>query len=313
MWSVRELCERDCGESDLSASSKRPTASAAWGLTFVRFLLPLSAVRFLSLSLFQFCSGGWDTNVNVWDITDAETKQSEAAASESQAKKRKKTETAAAAATPVYTPLRTMSGHIGAVTSLVYPHPSSLYSGSMDHNLKQWDVETGACTSTWFGRQVVTAIDFSLNANVLGTGHHDKMIRIWDPRQAEKEVMKMQLRSHKGWVSGVKFHPNQPHQLASSSYDNTVKIWDMRSTLPLFTMQAHTDKALTLDWMDESEHTATRRMATQAQQQQQQRHQNACLTCSHFSVSSLCLSFSSSGRLWSGGADNKLQTHTVKA
>jgi ribosome biogenesis protein YTM1 len=213
-------------------------------------------LRVVFLRPSQFCSGGWDNAINVWDLTNADTVVStdeESKEDAQQSKKRKKTDSASAAApTPVHTPVRSLSGHIGAVTALVYPHPSSLYSGSMDHNLKQWDVESGACTSTWFGRQVVTALDFSLASNVLGSGHHDKVIRIWDPRQSEKEVMKLQMRSHKGWVSGVKFHPSHAHQLASTSYDHSVKIWDMRASLPLFTLQAHTDKALTLDWMDES-------------------------------------------------------------
>ena len=187
----------------------------------------------------------------MWDITNSDTLVS---ADEAPAtKKRKKSDASSSAPSiPSYTPIRSLTGHNAAVTALAYPHPSAIYSGSMDHNIKQWDLVTGACVNTWFGRQVVTSLDFSLESNVIGSGHHDKVIRIWDPRQQEKEAMKLQLKSHKGWVSGVKFHPTRAHQLASCSYDHSVKIWDMRASLPLFTLQAHTDKALALDWMDES-------------------------------------------------------------
>lgn len=195
----------------------------------------------------------------MWDITNSDTvtaasSEESKEADQQQATKKRKTNDAASASTtiPTHQSMRALTGHIGAVTALVYPHPSSLYSGSMDHNLKRWDVETGACTATWFGRQAVMGVDFTLEANVLGTAHQDKCVRIWDPRQQEKEVMKLQLKSHRGWVSSVKFHPTNAHMLASTSYDQTVKIWDMRASLPLFTMQAHTDKVMTCDWMDES-------------------------------------------------------------
>jgi ribosome biogenesis protein len=34
----------------------------------------------------------------------------------------------------------------------------------------------------------------------------------------------------------------------SGSYDGTVKMWDLRSSMPLHTLQAHTDKTLAVDF-----------------------------------------------------------------
>jgi ribosome biogenesis protein YTM1 len=81
-------------------------------------------------------------------------------------------------------------------------------------------------------------MSFSLAANVLATAHPDKTVRMWDPRHSasaatgSKEVIKAQYRSHTGWVSGVQFHPSptQPHLFASTGYDSTVRLWDLRST-----------------------------------------------------------------------------------
>lgn len=202
----------------------------------------------------KFCSGGWDNNISVWDVNNADTALpadgAEAAAAQPSKKQRKNGATAPVL--PSFQPLLSMTGHTGAVTALVYPHPSALYSGSMDHQLKQWDVATGNVTHSWFGTKVVTGIDFNLEANVLASAHHDSIVRVWDPRsqQAAREAIKLQLKSHKGWVAGLKFNPSNAHQLATASYDHTVKVWDLRATLPLFTLRPHTDKVMAVDWMD---------------------------------------------------------------
>ena len=49
-------------------------------------------------------------------------------------------------------------------------------------------------------------------------------------------------------MSCVKFSENNPHLLASGSHDSTVKIWDLRSKIPIFTLKEHSDKVLCLDW-----------------------------------------------------------------
>ena len=50
------------------------------------------------------------------------------------------------------------------------------------------------------------------------------------------------LKSHTHWVSAVAWHPSSPFHLLSASYDKTVKQWDIRATVPLHTLTAHTDK-----------------------------------------------------------------------
>ena len=39
----------------------------------------------------------------------------------------------------------------------------------------------------------------------------------------------------KGWISSLAFRGDS-HVFLSGSYDNSVKLWDMRSTIPLFTL-----------------------------------------------------------------------------
>ncbi|RQM28249.1 hypothetical protein B5M09_000589, partial [Aphanomyces astaci] len=55
--------------------------------------------------------------------------------------------------------------------------------------------------------------------------------------------------SHKQWVSAVEWSPLNAHQFVSSGYDGAVKLWDSRSSIPLFTLAAHTGKALDVAWL----------------------------------------------------------------
>ena len=211
----------------------------------------------------QIASASWDATIKLWDITNADSAipaDADAVASSAAAPNAKKARKSAAAASPsiasvpAFSPLSTLTGHLGAVTSLVFPHPAALYSGGMDHTLRQWDLAASGgapvATRTWFGTKVVNAMDFSLSANVLASAHNDGVIRVWDPRvhHASKESMKLSLKSHKLWVSCLRFNPQNTHQLASGSLDHTVKLWDLRAALPLFTLRGHTDKVFGIDW-----------------------------------------------------------------
>lgn len=59
--------------------------------------------------------------------------------------------------------------------------------------------------------------------------------------------MKKTFSSHSGWVSSVSWHPTNAHLLISGSYDNTLKLWDMRAAVALATVTSHTDKVLCVE------------------------------------------------------------------
>lgn len=50
------------------------------------------------------------------------------------------------------------------------------------------------------------------------------------------------FKSHTEWVTALAWHPTSPNHLLSASHDKTLKLWDTRASLPLATVQGHTDK-----------------------------------------------------------------------
>lgn len=196
----------------------------------------------------RFCTAGWDKTVMVWDL-DAVLAGGEAG----EASKRRKTDAGPEdAGGPVETeaPMAVFEGHSQNVSALAWPHPNAVYSGSWDMSIRMWDTSTGTNANTWHGNKAVSGMSFSLLGNLLATAHHDKSVRIWDPRMKDGEVVKLTLRSHKSWVTDVEFSPEMSHTLASTSHDGTVKLWDIRAKVPLHTLRPHTDKVMCVDWYD---------------------------------------------------------------
>lgn len=55
--------------------------------------------------------------------------------------------------------------------------------------------------------------------------------------------MKSNFTSHAGWVSAVSWSPAIDNQFISASFDNVLKLWDLRSAkAPLYDMEGHEDK-----------------------------------------------------------------------
>ena len=54
--------------------------------------------------------------------------------------------------------------------------------------------------------------------------------------------------SHTHWISSVAWHPVSEHHVVSASYDNSLKLWDIRAAIPLHTLQGHSEKVLCVAW-----------------------------------------------------------------
>jgi len=143
---------------------------------------------------------------------------------------------------------KTLFGHAGAVNCVKWPTTRQIVSGGYDKTVRIWDVETGL-PEIIPAATVVYSISYTAIAGLIATSHADKVIRIWDPRVPDGKTLRYSFASHTAWASGVAWHPRTPYpQFASCSHDGNVKVWDLRSPTPLFTLPSHTDRALCVDW-----------------------------------------------------------------
>eukprot|EP00884_Botryococcus_braunii_P014113 jgi/Botrbrau1/22702/Bobra.0132s0041.1 len=76
-------------------------------------------------------------------------------------------------------------------------------------------------------------------------GGADPAVRLWDSRaKADPSGGVKAFSSHKGWVVGVAWRPGNSQQFGSASHDGTIKLWDIRSGVPLHTLSDHKDKVI---------------------------------------------------------------------
>ena len=85
--------------------------------------------------------------------------------------------------------------------------------------------------------EIVWALAFSPDGQILAAGTSSKEVRLWDlPAGAERPP----LRGHRRTVHGVAFSPDGK-TLASGSLDKTVKLWDLSRGEELATFRGHTN------------------------------------------------------------------------
>ncbi len=133
-----------------------------------------------------------------------------------------------------------LTGHSSVVASVaIAPDGLTLASGSRDQTICLWNLPTGELKQTLKGHtQQVTCVAFNPNRHLLGdllaSGSADQKIKLWqldkssNPGDRAEVVELAELTGHLGAVYGVAIAPDG-RQLISSSWDRTIKIWDLQT------------------------------------------------------------------------------------
>ena len=142
--------------------------------------------------------------------------------------------------------------HEASVTqAIISPNGLMLATSSEDQTIKLWDATSGSLLKELKGHQgAVNGLAFNPSGSVLASTSEDKTIKLWQLRpnanspndgnrdnKGAGENKAITLEGHQDRVWNVKFSPDG-RQLASTSWDNTVKLWTSSGTL-LTTLKGH--------------------------------------------------------------------------
>lgn len=151
--------------------------------------------------------------------------------------------------------LSVLKGHEGGVWALKYTG-NQVVSGSTDRTVRVWNIKTEKCTHIFKGhtstiRCMEIVEDEETGEKLIITGSRDNTLHVWrlpdedddgsdfnedDPQNPYFVTV---LRGHTASVRAVTGHGNL---LVSGSYDNTLRVWDLKTRKTKFVLTGHNDR-----------------------------------------------------------------------
>ncbi|KAF9032150.1 cell division control protein 4, partial [Hymenopellis radicata] len=138
-----------------------------------------------------------------------------------------------------------LEGHEGVIRGLA-ARGRTLVSGSYDHNVRVWDLATGACKHILRAHtQKVYAVVLDPKRHQAYSGSMDGNIRVWDIRTGE---CRYTLSGHTSLIGLLALSPSY---LVSGAADATLRVWNPDTGALECTLAEHTD-AITCFQHDDS-------------------------------------------------------------
>ncbi|MCA9213149.1 MAG: WD40 repeat domain-containing protein [Planctomycetales bacterium] len=121
--------------------------------------------------------------------------------------------------------IATFDGHEDSVRSVVWKNDQSLFSTSIDREIKLWQLDKADALATLSGHsRSVNAACFTDDGKVLVTAGDDQSVRVWT---AESGTLIRSLTQHTKPVHALAMRPAHTGlpMLASASADRTIRFW----------------------------------------------------------------------------------------
>ena len=128
----------------------------------------------------------------------------------------------------------------GRVRSVAFSSDGEiLASGSEDHTIRLWDVETGQHRATLKGHEgVVTAVAFAPVGHTLASVSADETIRLWDASIGQQKTT---FTGHRNGVTAVAFSLDGK-TIASGREDGSIRLWDVGTGQYKTTLKGHEEE-----------------------------------------------------------------------
>ncbi|NEQ12491.1 MAG: WD40 repeat domain-containing protein [Moorea sp. SIO3E2] len=137
--------------------------------------------------------------------------------------------------------LSTLSGHGDSVNSIaVTPDDTMVISGSSDHTVKVWDVNTGAEIRTLTGHtSPVNAVAVTPDGTRVISGASDNTVRVWNLATG-KEILR--FNGHSLPVVALAATPDGKKVVSASIAKlNSIKVWDLETGQEELILKGHRD------------------------------------------------------------------------
>ena len=136
--------------------------------------------------------------------------------------------------------IHTFKGHKDWVWTATFNRDGThLVSSSQDKTLKIWDVKSGSCIQTLNIGEQIQSIAFSFDGKLMAAGSDDATVKLWKLEGKTYQFPKS-LEGHVDFVRSLAF--NREGKLASASYDNTVRLWDVERGKCIKVFRGHTHR-----------------------------------------------------------------------
>jgi len=130
---------------------------------------------------------------------------------------------------------RVFRGHHDPVWTVAYhPDGATVASGSVDHTIRIWELETGRMLRILRGHtDSVRCLTFSPDGQILASGSSDRTIRIWNPKTGE--FVRMLFGRYDHAVYSISFSPDSL-MLARGNENRDIKIWEVGTATELLSL-----------------------------------------------------------------------------